>query len=357
MLTLHTLNNMKMMNVDDEPAFIWWVPYTLKKCDRILKAVKRRALTRKTEKFGLELPGSGPKGVRCAYKIDANTGSNHWGDGVEKEVKTVLPALRILGPNEPIPPAYTCIDLITVFDVKMDLTQKARICAQGDQTDPPLLITYASVVTCESICIGFLLALLYGLDILSADIAGVYWNAPCAEKIYTVLGPKFGDLEGRTAVVEKALYGLNLPGYRKNYFRNETTRIPAEPTSLPRIALVLNLRITKPTIQHRRTMGKSINAKASSAMTKKSGVSKMKTSSGAKKSVKKQVEIDLQQPKDRDPIDSKMVSETQTDEKRVIDDNEAQYMADEIEAKQIAEREARRSGHYDSIFQTCWSGG
>ncbi|CAJ1956989.1 unnamed protein product, partial [Cylindrotheca closterium] len=96
-------------------------------------------------------------------------------------------------------------------------------------------------------------------------------------------------------------------------------------------------------------MGKSINAKASSATTKKSGVSKMKTTPVAKKSVKKRVEIDLQQPKDRDPIDSKMVSATQTDEKRVIDDTEAQRMADEIEAKRIAEREARRSGHYDSI--------
>ncbi|CAJ1970522.1 unnamed protein product [Cylindrotheca closterium] len=121
-----------------EPAFSWWVPYTLKKFDRILKAVKRRALTRKTEKFGLELPGTGPKGVRRAYEIDANTGSNHCGNAIEKEVKTVLPALRILGPNEPVPPGYTCIDLMTVFDVMMDLTQKARICAQGDQTDPTL---------------------------------------------------------------------------------------------------------------------------------------------------------------------------------------------------------------------------
>ncbi|CAJ1956305.1 unnamed protein product [Cylindrotheca closterium] len=96
-------------------------------------------------------------------------------------------------------------------------------------------------------------------------------------------------------------------------------------------------------------MGKSITAKASSAKTKKSGVSKMKTTSGAKKSVKKRVEIDLEQPKDRDTIDSKLVSETQTEEKRVTDDNEVQRLADEIEAKQIAEREARRSGHYDSI--------
>ncbi|CAJ1966335.1 unnamed protein product [Cylindrotheca closterium] len=74
----------------------------------------------------------------------------------------------------------------------------------------------------------------------------------------------------------------------------------------------------------------------------------MKTTFVAKKSVKKRVESDLQQPKDRDPIDSKMVSETQTEEKRV-DDNEAQRMADKIEAQRIAEREARRSGHYNSI--------
>ncbi|CAJ1945422.1 unnamed protein product [Cylindrotheca closterium] len=103
-------------------------------------------------------------------------------------------------------------------------------------------------------------------------------------------------------------------------------------------------------------MGKSITAKASSAMTKKLGVSKMKTTSVAKKAVKKRVEIDLQQPKDRDPINSKLVSETQTEEKRVADDNEVQCLADEIEATQIAEREARRSGHYDSIVPNLSEG-
>ena len=46
------------------------------------------------------------------------------------------------------------------------------------------------------------------MDILSADIAGAYLNAKCAEKIYTVLGEEFGDLKGRTAIVVKALYGL-----------------------------------------------------------------------------------------------------------------------------------------------------
>ena len=38
-------------------------------------------------------------------------------------------------------------------------------------------------------------------------------NAICAEDIYTVLGPEFSDLEGRTAIVEKVLNRLRSSGY------------------------------------------------------------------------------------------------------------------------------------------------
>ncbi|CAJ1937304.1 unnamed protein product, partial [Cylindrotheca closterium] len=142
-----------MMNVDDEePAFAWWVPYTLRKRDRVLKAVKRRAVKRqKPEKFGIEVPGPGPRGVARAYELDAQNGTSHWNDALIKEVKTILPALKILKEDEDVPVGYQLIELMTVFDVKMDLTRKARICARGDQTDPPMSVTYASVVTRESI--------------------------------------------------------------------------------------------------------------------------------------------------------------------------------------------------------------
>ena len=48
-----------------EPAFSWWVPYTLKKRDRIIKAVRKR-FHRKLEKFGIEIP----RDVRRALEID-----------------------------------------------------------------------------------------------------------------------------------------------------------------------------------------------------------------------------------------------------------------------------------------------
>jgi Fe-S-cluster containining protein len=191
-----------------EPAFQWWVPYTLKKRDRIIKALKKRYF-RKMEKFGLELP----KSVHRALEIDQETGTTFWRDAIRKEVGTVLPALEVLEKGDSPPVGSTLIDFTIVFDIKMDFTRKARICARGDQTDPPASITYASVVRRESVRLGFLIAALNDLSVLSADVAGAYLNAPCAEKVHTILGPEFGDHEGKIAVIKKALYGLRSAGF------------------------------------------------------------------------------------------------------------------------------------------------
>jgi len=51
--------------IADEPAFRWWVPYTLKKRDRIIAAVNSRVKVR-THKYGIEVPTS----VEHAYEID-----------------------------------------------------------------------------------------------------------------------------------------------------------------------------------------------------------------------------------------------------------------------------------------------
>ena len=41
--------------LEDEPAFKWWVPHTIRKRNRILKAMKKRYF-RTSQKFGIELP-------------------------------------------------------------------------------------------------------------------------------------------------------------------------------------------------------------------------------------------------------------------------------------------------------------
>jgi Reverse transcriptase (RNA-dependent DNA polymerase) len=97
--------------------------------------------------------------------------------------------------------------------VRMDFTRKARFVAGGLTTAPPNLITYASVVSRESVRIAFLLAALNGLDMLAADKQSAYLNADCMENVYMTCGPEFGHLNGRIGVIVKALYGLRSSGY------------------------------------------------------------------------------------------------------------------------------------------------
>ena len=190
-----------------EAAFNWWVPYTIKKRDRIIKANYTRYVKR-THKFGIKMP----KTVERALEIDKETGTTFWRDAIAKEMRTVMPAFKFCGEGASQPVGYTAISGHVVFDVKMDFTRKARYVADGHLTDPPASVTYASVVSRESVRIAFLLAALNDLDIMAADISGAYLNAPCREKVCIFCGPEFGSFEGQWAIVEKALYGLKSSG-------------------------------------------------------------------------------------------------------------------------------------------------
>ena len=44
-------------SIDDEPAFEWWVPYTLRKQDVIVSAINSR-IRKKSHKYGIEVPSS-----------------------------------------------------------------------------------------------------------------------------------------------------------------------------------------------------------------------------------------------------------------------------------------------------------
>ena len=59
--------------IDNMPAFAWWVPYTLKKRDRIILAVKSR-IKRTTHKYGIEVLTS----VEHAIAIDKKNGNRYW---------------------------------------------------------------------------------------------------------------------------------------------------------------------------------------------------------------------------------------------------------------------------------------
>ena len=76
-----------------------------------------------------------------------------------------------------MPVGYSEITGHLVFDVKADFTRKARYVAGGHLTEPPASITYASVVSRESVRIAFTIAALNGLDVMTADAQNAYLNS------------------------------------------------------------------------------------------------------------------------------------------------------------------------------------
>jgi hypothetical protein len=96
-----------------------------------------------------------------------------------------------------------------IFDVNMEyFPRKAIFVAVGHTTDTPHAMTYTSVVPRESVRIALFLADLNDLDVKMADIENAYLPAPIMEKVWTMLGPEFGDDSGKHALIVRALYGL-----------------------------------------------------------------------------------------------------------------------------------------------------
>jgi hypothetical protein len=154
-----------------------------------------------------------PKSVTHALNIDKRTGTDHWHKAIEKEIRNVFPAFDFLDDNATVPPGYSFVDTYFVFDIKMDLTRKARLVARGSMTEPTKEETFASVVSRDTVRLFFLLAALNDVELLSCDIQNAYLSAPNKEKIWTTFQDQLGpEYNGRRAVISKALYGLRSSG-------------------------------------------------------------------------------------------------------------------------------------------------
>ena len=196
--------------IDDEPAFAWWVHDVIKKRDRIIAKVKSKYWQR-THKNGIKIP----KSVQEAIAIDKKNGNTLWWDAICKEMKNVMPAFeKWEGKEEELPPGFQRIKCHFIFDIKMgeNFRRKARLVANGNETETPAALTYSSVVSRDSVRIALLMASLNQLDVLACDIQNSYLTAHCREKIYIIAGPEFSSLEGSIMIIRKALYGLKSSG-------------------------------------------------------------------------------------------------------------------------------------------------
>ena len=172
-----------------EPAFAWWVPYMLKKRNRIVTKVKSKYWIR-THKFGVWIP----KSVQETKELDHQNGNILGWEGICKEMKNVRPTFEVWEKDiSQIPPGYQQIKCHMVFDAKMgeNFRRKARFVAGDHTTETPSTLTYSSVVSRDSVRLILLVAALNGLNIMACDIQNAYLMADCSEKIWTIDGLEF----------------------------------------------------------------------------------------------------------------------------------------------------------------------
>ena len=216
----------KSVGIEKKAAFRWWVPHVIRKKTHIISAINRR-MAKKSHKFGIEVPST----VEEAYSLDKANNNSYWRDAIAKEMGNIKVAFRFLGDDENIPVGYAKLGLHLIFDVKMDLTRKARLVAEGHRTPTPEESTYAGVVTRESVRIALTYAALLGIDVWGADIQNAYLSAPTSEKFWVECGPEFGtELIGKRAIVTRALYGTKSAGRDfRNHLRDCMRHIGFEP--------------------------------------------------------------------------------------------------------------------------------
>lgn len=203
--------------IHEEPAFAWWVQTVLRRRNRIISKVKKK-YWRTTHKYGVRVP----KTWEEALQLDQENGNNLWRDAINKEMAKAKVSWEVLDGVSVEDARSGKVDKLIgyqeirnhlVFDVKMDFTRKARYCAGGHTTDAPEGITYSSVVSRDSIRLGFLAAALHDVDVLAIDLENAYLNAPCAEKIWFLGTAECGDAKGKVCVLVRSLYGLKSSGF------------------------------------------------------------------------------------------------------------------------------------------------
>ena len=130
-------------------------------------------------------------------------------------------AFKILDEDERPPIGSQHMKCHMVLSIKMeDFSRKAHLVEGGHIVEALKSLTYASMVSRESVRIALTLAALNDVEVKTLDIQSAYLTAPCSEKVHNTLGMEFGENRAKTAIIIRALYGLALSGAS---FRNHLT--------------------------------------------------------------------------------------------------------------------------------------
>ncbi len=84
--------------------------------------------------------------------------------------------------------------------------------AGGHLAKASATITYASVVSHETVRLALTFASLNDLKVEVGNVLNAYITAPVKEKVWTILGPEFGLDSDKSAIIARVLYRLKSKG-------------------------------------------------------------------------------------------------------------------------------------------------
>ena len=89
-----------------EPAFAWWVPYTIRARARIISLLKTTRTLRGRCRFGIQVPNT----IEEAEELDRVNRNDLWKAAIEKELSKVRPAFELYKNGDPTPVGYKKIN-------------------------------------------------------------------------------------------------------------------------------------------------------------------------------------------------------------------------------------------------------
>jgi hypothetical protein len=184
-----------------------------KKMFRMANQAKLRSFrTAPKYQYGFQVP----KDYKQAIEFDTRNGNTKWQDATAMEFAQLdeYDTFTDLGRGANAPLDFKKIRVHLIFAVKYDGRHKARCVADGHLTDIPIDSVYSGVVSLRGIRMLIFLAELNRQATWATDIGNAYLEAITSEKVYIIAGSEFGDKEGHTLIIYKALYGLRTSGLR-----------------------------------------------------------------------------------------------------------------------------------------------
>jgi hypothetical protein len=187
-----------------------------KRAKKMLRMVNQSKLrsykTSKKYMYGFEIPRDYEDGRR----LDKLHDNDKWQQATKLEMDQLheYDAFHDKGIGTTPGEGFKKIRVHLVYACKHDGRHKARLVANGNLTEIPINSVYSGVVSLKSLRTVLFLAELNGLESWATDIGNAYLEAETSEKVFVIAGPEFGDLEGHTLVIFKALYGLRTSGVR-----------------------------------------------------------------------------------------------------------------------------------------------